>query len=224
MKKYRKRENELLSKLAHYQRPQVHESHSSASLDAAVETAQTSAQQELESLPNHVLRQARVVHDHMHYFVNKSHMIERDGKAMYIPEELKELLDEISQLEDIGGRAKRDILEDNESRNVRIRALCAVQSADSAVLPVSRHYSCSACNVSRFYPEVRLVLTPMQEHYEPSSHLRSGRCQRWKSATTSRRHSALRGHAHRSRRALSPNPHGRSLPLPLYTLHNHSPP
>ena len=46
-------------------------------------------------------------------------MMERDGKSMYIPSELKELLDEISQLEDIGGRARRDILEDNESRNVR---------------------------------------------------------------------------------------------------------
>ena len=123
MKKYRKRENELLSKLAHYRRPQDQNEdttpHSPASLDAAVETAQSNAQQELESLPNHVLRQAKVVHDHLHYFVDKAHMMERDGKNIYIPGELKDLMDEISQLEDIGGRARRDILEDNESRNVR---------------------------------------------------------------------------------------------------------
>ena len=90
-----------------------------------MQTAQENAQRELESLPNHIIRQTRAFHDHMRYFVNKSGQgmeMLGDGnegsRTTRVPVELKELLDDIGQLEDIGERAKQEILEDADSRNV----------------------------------------------------------------------------------------------------------
>lgn len=59
----------------------------------------------------------------MRYLVEKSgqkmDMMESTGEVrMRIPMELKELLDEIAQYDEISERAKREILDDTDSRNV----------------------------------------------------------------------------------------------------------
>lgn len=94
--------------------------------------AEVAAQRELEGLPNLVIRQMRIFHNHMRYFVNKSGqsmpMLEgasQDGRVR-IPNELKDLLDEISQFENIGDRTKREILEDTASRNVSPLPCCVI--------------------------------------------------------------------------------------------------
>jgi potassium channel subfamily K, other eukaryote len=123
VKKFRQKENEETEKISKMARPPAPRQHSSSSLAAATEAAQTEAEAELEQLPTQIIKQVRSFHDQMQFFVNSSQAGEeivnegQQGKAG-IPRQLKKLLDEVAQFENIGGRAKREILEDDDTRNV----------------------------------------------------------------------------------------------------------
>lgn len=126
VKKYRLRENQETEKLAAKTRPQIPRTHTDTSLSAAAEAAQSSAQQALERLPNKILEQAQNFHKHMQYFTNSGDNNWQDATGQTstqrtrIPKELRSLLDELAELEDIGERTKRDIVEDDDARNVSV--------------------------------------------------------------------------------------------------------
>ncbi len=127
------RENKETEAIAARSRPGVPRTHSDSSLLQATEAASVAAQRELERLPNQILQQARVFHSHMQYLANNADTNWEDtrnsesaaatangGKnaASRTPAELRALLDEIANLDEIGERTKRDIMEDDETRNV----------------------------------------------------------------------------------------------------------
>lgn len=124
IKKFRARENQETERLAAKSRPRVPRTHTDGSLSVAAETAQETAQQALERLPNKILQQARAFHSHMQYFANNGESNWDDGTNQtsarhgHMPKELRALLDELADLEDIGERTKRDIMEDDVARNV----------------------------------------------------------------------------------------------------------
>lgn len=125
VKKFREREDAETKKLAARNTPQAPRAHSNSSLPDATESAQEVARQELEKLPTEIIRQVRTFHDHMQFFANSTGTVAEEAtnaevqKRSRIPKQLRELLDEISELEDIGERAKQEIMEDDDSRNVR---------------------------------------------------------------------------------------------------------
>ncbi|PSR74374.1 hypothetical protein PHLCEN_2v9882 [Hermanssonia centrifuga] len=129
VKKFRQQENEKTNRIHAQTKPQVARKHSASSITNATVAAKEDAQRELECLPNEIIREARTFHEHMQYFVNNGGNVEEtmtmesqgqgsSGVASRIPNELRELLDQISEYEGIGERAKREILEDSDSRNV----------------------------------------------------------------------------------------------------------
>ena len=144
VKKYRQREDDITKQIAAQNRPKAARSHSTSTIDAAIEAAQTSAMRELEGLPNQIIRHSRTFFDQMRYLVEKGgqslDMMESTGEIRTrIPMELKELLDEIAQYEEINERAKREILEDNDSRNVSTGLLSMLQLV---LTTLRRPYSC----------------------------------------------------------------------------------
>lgn len=128
VKRYRKRENDITSNIAAQNRPQAPRTHSASTIHAAIETARVSAERELEGLPNQIIHHSRTFFEQMRYLVEKSgqkmDMMENTGEIrQQTPMELKELLDEIAQYDEISERAKREILEDTDSRNVGATSL-----------------------------------------------------------------------------------------------------
>lgn len=127
VKKFRIRENRKTEAIAAHARPGVPRTHSNISLQEATEAASIAAQHELEKLPNQVLQQAKTFHSHVQYLVNNADTNWEDTRnpdsAMArcmsrTSADLRALLDEISNLEEIGERAKKDIMEDDDTRNV----------------------------------------------------------------------------------------------------------
>ncbi|KAI0074973.1 voltage-gated potassium channel [Panus rudis PR-1116 ss-1] len=136
VRKYRKRENEETARIAkeRIRKPgrltsnvQSSDDPAGQDLQQTVEIAKQKAQGELEKLPGEIIRQAQNFHEHMQYFVNNA----EDPQSVYdqtytpgeetsegsrIPSELKALLDEIAELEGIGARAKREILQDEDAK------------------------------------------------------------------------------------------------------------
>ena len=137
MKKYRTQQKEEASQIAVYEKPPPPVEHSSASIGAAVQAAQLNAQNELERLPDQIIRHTTTFHDELRYFVHKDDQAldHDDGRPMdqrpHTPQVLKGLLDEISQLESIGERAKREILDDPDARNVRPPILTITSDTDT---------------------------------------------------------------------------------------------
>lgn len=124
VKKFRERENSETERLAAHTTPHAPRTHSSSSLHQAVQNAEDVARKELEQLPTEIIRQVRAFHDQMQFFVNSGGSVAEEAAASQaesrtrVPKQMRQLLDEISELEDIGERAKREILEDDDSRNV----------------------------------------------------------------------------------------------------------
>ncbi|KAI0945627.1 hypothetical protein AcW1_001803 [Taiwanofungus camphoratus] len=107
--------------------------------------SQEIAQRELEILPGEILRQARTFHDYIQYFMNTIgsdyedvNLPGEEGRRN-VPAELKKLLDDILEVEGVGERVKREILQDDESKNTLFmlsieRALKRIiQSAERAL-------------------------------------------------------------------------------------------
>ncbi|KAI0689179.1 hypothetical protein BC835DRAFT_1370125 [Cytidiella melzeri] len=123
VKKFRQRENHDTEAIAARSRPQIPKQHSDGSLANAAEAASETAQQELERLPDEILKQARIFHSHMQYFANNTDtnweeaQNSTSGKKSRTPSELRALLNQVAQFEDIGERTKRDILEDEDTRH-----------------------------------------------------------------------------------------------------------
>lgn len=102
--------------------PRVPKVHSGSSLDDALHSAKEAAQRELEGLPRQIIQQARTFHDHVHFFVNSGAGVAEEAatqKNTTVPKELRELLDELAEVEDLGERVKQEIMEDDDTRNVR---------------------------------------------------------------------------------------------------------
>ncbi|GJE86492.1 voltage-gated potassium channel protein [Phanerochaete sordida] len=124
VKKFREHENQQTEALARKTTPRAPRAHqSTASLLEAAKRADDAARQELEKLPTEIIRRVRAFHDQMQFFVNSGTTVAEEAVAQEaqsqsrIPKQLRKLLDEIAELEDIGERAKREILEDDDSRN-----------------------------------------------------------------------------------------------------------
>ena len=89
------------------------------------------AQRDLECLPAEIIHQARMFHEHMQFYVKHGHGIgdpedksrPAEERKKRVPQELKVLLDEIAKLEGIGERGKREILQDEDARNVSARSI-----------------------------------------------------------------------------------------------------
>ncbi|TCD59999.1 hypothetical protein EIP91_010926 [Steccherinum ochraceum] len=83
------------------------------------------AQRDLEELPGEIVRQARTFHQHMQFYVKQGHGIgvgedgqkEDDDHKAKVPQDLRDLLDEIAKIEGISGRGKREILQDDDARS-----------------------------------------------------------------------------------------------------------
>ncbi|KAI0084730.1 hypothetical protein BDY19DRAFT_997463 [Irpex rosettiformis] len=147
VKKFRQQENrktEAIAARSHIELPRTPDD---VSLEQATREASITAQRELEQLPHQILRRGRIFHSHMQYLTNNNSvdtswgdtkspeetagtggaaerdrmtgtMTEKNGGSMSrTPAELRSLLDEISNLEEIGERAKKDIMEDDDTRN-----------------------------------------------------------------------------------------------------------
>ncbi|EKM56497.1 uncharacterized protein PHACADRAFT_194104 [Phanerochaete carnosa HHB-10118-sp] len=123
VKKFREREDQRTEALAKRATPHAPRAHSTLSLLEAVRQAEETARQELEKLPAEIIRRVRAFHDQMQFFVNSSGTVAEETVTQEtqnqsrIPKQLRRLLDEIAELEEIGERAKREILEDDDSRN-----------------------------------------------------------------------------------------------------------
>ena len=156
VKKFRQKENEETEKLAKQITPHAPKTHSLSSLPDAVKEAEELARRELERLPTQIIKQVRSFHDQMQFFVNDTGVAAAEVAGEHapgrtgIPMQLRKLLDEIARLEEIGGRAKREILEDDDSRNVRL----ATQSVWFHLLTVVqfRLYYCLVSNVCYLSP------------------------------------------------------------------------
>ncbi|GBE87357.1 hypothetical protein SCP_1100320 [Sparassis crispa] len=120
--------------------------------------SQEVAQQELEALPEQIIMHARAFHDYMEYFVgNKYGSIHLQGDTVpsLVPDELKMLLDDITQEEGTSERVKREILQDNEARNVLFalsveRALKRmIQAAEHALTKISERDTLMALHEER---------------------------------------------------------------------------
>lgn len=155
MKKFRERENAETEKLVANTTPEAPKNHSNSSLLDVAESAQELAQHELEKLPTEIIRQVRAFHDHMRFFANSGGTVAEEAvngeaqKRSGIPKQLRQLLDEISELEDIGERAKREILEDDDSRNVRNLCISSIGMEAHYRNSLNRSSLCSVLNVSR---------------------------------------------------------------------------
>ncbi|KAJ3544488.1 hypothetical protein NM688_g5739 [Phlebia brevispora] len=174
VKKYRKRETEITNQLASQIKPHPQRMHSDSSIDAAIQAAQVSVQRELESLPNQVIHHTRTFFDHMRYFVNKSGqslaiMEGTPEPKNRIPVELKDLLDEIAQLADIGERAKRELLEDTYSRNTLLmlsmeRTLrTLINSAERALAALAERDDLLEANQTRLRPRSPRPQSPQSQ-------------------------------------------------------------
>lgn len=121
VKKFRERENAEAKRLSTKTTPRVPRAHSDSSLDDALHSAKEAAQRELEGLPRQIIQQARTFHDHVHFFVNSGAGVAEEAatqKNTTVPKELRELLDELAEVEDLGERVKQEIMEDDDTRNV----------------------------------------------------------------------------------------------------------
>lgn len=131
VKKFRERENKETETLAKQTTPHAPRTHSDTSLLQATERAEEVARKELEKLPTEIIRRVRAFHDHMQFFANSGNAIaeEEVRPQSRIPKRLRTLLDEIAELEEIGERAKREIMEDDDSRNVS--EVCSLKRTSS---------------------------------------------------------------------------------------------
>lgn len=85
-----------------------------------LEEVQAQTQRHLEALPHEIIHRARTFHDYMQYFAGgRGRDLPGEGPQTNVPDELRKLLDEIARSEGIGERVKRDILHDNDAKNVR---------------------------------------------------------------------------------------------------------
>lgn len=96
--------------------------------DANASTVQESnerAQKHLEELPAHILRQCRTFYRHVQYFMhvgNGNNVQYQEGAGsteMSMPVDLRVMLDEIARSHNLGDKVKSEIMQDEESRNVR---------------------------------------------------------------------------------------------------------
>ena len=143
VKKYRAREDQetahlvarRTSKLKHSSHPGTpHKLHISLE---AVETAKQNAQKELEQLPAEIIRQTQNFHEHMQFYVNHGQVdptfdqtpqVGEENRLSRVPTELKALLDQIGDLEGMSSKAKRELLQDEDARQVRVLSLiCALK-------------------------------------------------------------------------------------------------
>jgi potassium channel subfamily K, other eukaryote len=124
VKKFRMRENRETEEIAARARPQIPRAHSNASLQDAAKAASAAVLEELERLPNEIMQQMRTFHSHMQYIANNADANWEEvqnpqfAKNSRTPMELRALLNEITKLAHIGERTKREILEDDDTRNV----------------------------------------------------------------------------------------------------------
>ena len=156
MKQFRQREDEETNRIAHEQLSPFlrhrKQTQSDSQLpgdeeevtDGMVDAVKEITQRDLEKLPSEIIQQARKFHEHMRYYVNhgqglgfaeeKSRPLEE--RRAKVPQDLRQLLDEIAAFEGIGERGKREIMQDEDSRNVRwfslfIFASCLTNCLDS---------------------------------------------------------------------------------------------
>ncbi|KAI0790498.1 hypothetical protein C8Q75DRAFT_806406 [Abortiporus biennis] len=130
VKKYRQRESEETNRIAHQRLYSLAPSHQGSRTShtpleevspAAVVAARDTAQDALESLPAEIIKQARTFQEHLRFYVNQGNighevLIARGDKKNRVPKELKNLLRDIAKLEGISDRARKEILQDEESR------------------------------------------------------------------------------------------------------------
>lgn len=87
-----------------------------------VEEVEAAAQAALEQLPLKVIQQARAFRDYLQHFMEHGEVMDDEeddnSTSLRIPPETTEILDEMAQAEGIGERLKREILQDDEARNV----------------------------------------------------------------------------------------------------------
>lgn len=135
VKKYRAREDKETARLISGKTSKSkHSSHPGTPhrLDVSpegIEEAKQKARQELEQLPAQIIRQTQNFREHMHFYVGHGQMNnvedqtpapqEKHGVS-HVPKELKALLDQIADLEGIGMKAKREILQDEDARKVSL--------------------------------------------------------------------------------------------------------
>jgi potassium channel subfamily K, other eukaryote len=83
------------------------------------------AQQQLEALPQEILRHAKAFHDDVRYFIGMRVMgdaahehLGEEGSQGEVPETLRSLLSDITGAERIGERVRDEILKDDDARKV----------------------------------------------------------------------------------------------------------
>jgi hypothetical protein len=91
---------------------------------SAIKESHESAQKQLEELPAHILRECKSFYRHIQYFLQleKGHSTYQEGGQnveLTMPLDLRVMLDEISRAKTLGDKVKDEILQDEESRNVR---------------------------------------------------------------------------------------------------------
>jgi potassium channel subfamily K, other eukaryote len=139
VKRYRKRR--IAQELANKPRNRPTTDHSQAAekpdlkpelqatqLQRSTSQARRNAETLLEALPREILGHARSFHEHVRYVMSQPsgpgdrNRRGRSGSvADDIPDGLKRLLDDIANTEKMSDNMKREILEDEEARNVSIR-------------------------------------------------------------------------------------------------------
>ncbi|KAH8101114.1 hypothetical protein BXZ70DRAFT_1064214 [Cristinia sonorae] len=141
VKEFRKRENEETNRIAqervfprlrHWKetysegRAEQEEADEDEVTPGMVDAVREMAQRDLESLPGEIMRQTRRIHEHIQLYVNhggglgdgeEDAKTEDSEKKAKVQQELKALLDEVSKIEGISGKAKREILQDEDARN-----------------------------------------------------------------------------------------------------------
>lgn len=124
VKKFRKRQNDetnLITKQRNFADTLV----SSEDIpEDILRASREAAQKELETLPGEIIKQTRTFHQHLQFFVNHGtggsgydqNVPPGQENKLRVPHELKALLREVSQLENIGVKTQREILHDEDSR------------------------------------------------------------------------------------------------------------
>lgn len=91
----------------------------------ALNDSHARAQTRLEALPHKILADAKTFHEHLSYFVGSGNKLTVDS-GDELPPGLQKLMNEITGVEKLGERIKREILQDEDARHVS-RAFTAIR-------------------------------------------------------------------------------------------------
>jgi hypothetical protein len=132
--KARRGKNKLISPASPSSlQPPPLESHQST--EDVIKDMHTRTQSQLEALPHKILADAKMFHEHMSYFVGPGNKVTVDSGDQ-LPPGLQQLMNEITGVEKLGERIKREILQDEDARHASVYSYARFGSFANAMIDV----------------------------------------------------------------------------------------